>query len=162
VAVVVNGQAGADAIALTPGGHTQFTVNGNGPAFPAILTGDRLTIDVSGIANPALTSTGIGAGRFPFGVTFTGIERLTPGVTISFVYQLYLDLLHRRAEPGGLAYWSGLLDGGLNRFQVVRLIEASLEYRVNQVQALYIRFLHRPADPGGLVSSILFLRAGGT
>ena len=31
-----------------------------------------------------------------------------------FVAQAYRDLLHREAEPAGLAFWSGLIDRGIS------------------------------------------------
>jgi uncharacterized delta-60 repeat protein len=68
----------------------------------------------------------------------------------NFVAQVYLDLLQRQAEPAGLAFWTGLLNQGTSRTDVVRQIEASTEYRQKEVRQLYQQFLHRPADPFGL------------
>ncbi len=80
-----------------------------------------------------------------------------------FVNQVYQDLLHRPAEPAGLAAWSGALDQGwLTRSQVALLIEASPESRGDQVQALYQQYLHRAADPTGLAGFTGFLLHGGT
>jgi exo-beta-1,3-glucanase (GH17 family) len=79
-----------------------------------------------------------------------------------FVAQVYRDLLHREAEPGGLAGWSALLDQGVSRFQVVLAIENSLEYRIDQIEDLYGRFLHRAADPLGLLGWVAFLQTGAT
>ena len=73
---------------------------------------------------------------------------------------LFQRLLGRQVEPGGLAFWSGLLDQGVPRFQVVLDIEASLEYQTDLVQEMYQRFLHRDADPVGQTVFVTALRAG--
>jgi hypothetical protein len=79
----------------------------------------------------------------------------------NFVNQVYVDLLGRNAEPGGLAFWSGLVDGGVSRDQVVAGIQMSLEYRTDEVQRLYQRFLGRAADPLGLQNAVNYLGQGG-
>jgi hypothetical protein len=71
-------------------------------------------------------------------------------------------LLNRPVDPSGLAFWTGLLAQGLGRNQVVGLIEASGEYRTDQVEGLYAHLLHRSADAGGLNAFVTFLGAGGT
>jgi hypothetical protein len=115
----------------------------------------------------------------PFAVTITVFHgniptEMSPSVTFSvsvgpsgtpnqrFVSQAYLDLLQRKPEPGGLAFWSGLLDHGTSRFDVVRGIEASLEYRVDVVQGLYHRFLLRDGDLPGLNYWVELLGSGAT
>jgi hypothetical protein len=85
-----------------------------------------------------------------------------PTANEAFVMQLYQDLLHRPAQAGGLAYWSGLLDQGASRAQVALDIEQSLEYRQDEVQALYTHYLHRDAGPAGLALFTNFLAHGGT
>jgi hypothetical protein len=87
--------------------------------------------------------------------------QLTPA-EIGFVDQVYRDLLHRRAEPLGLAYWGGLLARGASRAQVVLGIEHSAEYRARLVDELFRQFLHRPADPVGQADFGGFLAGGGT
>jgi hypothetical protein len=80
-----------------------------------------------------------------------------------FVAEVYLDLLGRKVDPSGLAFWGGLLDAGLsNRGQVVVGIETSLEYRIVEVTHAYQQFLNRPPDPGGLNTFVQFLMGGGT
>jgi hypothetical protein len=79
-----------------------------------------------------------------------------------FVSQVYLDLLDRPADGGGLGFWTGLLNQGMDRNQLVLDVEASGEYLTNQVQALYTQFLHRAADPGGLNGFVSFLSNGGS
>jgi uncharacterized repeat protein (TIGR01451 family) len=86
---------------------------------------------------------------------------LTPA-EIGFVDQVYRDLLHRRADPLGLAYWGGLLNQGATPAQVVQGIEASAEYRAGVVDDLFRRFLDRPADPLAQAVFGAFLADGGT
>jgi uncharacterized delta-60 repeat protein len=79
------------------------------------------------------------------------------------VSRLYLDLLQRPADPGGLAFWSGLLDRGLLTAPQVALgIETSPERHALVVNELYGEYLRRPADPAGLAASSAFLAGGGT
>jgi hypothetical protein len=92
---------------------------------------------------------------YPAGmVTATANER--------FVTQLYMTLLMRPPDPGGLANWTSLLDQGTSRFLVALAIEQSQEWRTDQVQALYQQFLRRNADPSGLNTFVTFLNGGGT
>lgn len=79
-----------------------------------------------------------------------------------FVTQLYLNLLLRQPDPGGLAHWTALLDQGTSRTLVAQAIEQSQEWRSDQVQALYRQFLRRDADPSGLNTFVTFLSNGGT
>jgi uncharacterized repeat protein (TIGR01451 family) len=78
-----------------------------------------------------------------------------------FVAQLYGDLLHRAADPVGLARWSDLLDNGASRLQIVQGFQNSPEYRGDEVDAVYSRLLHRAADPAGRNSFVQFLENGG-
>jgi uncharacterized protein (TIGR03118 family) len=79
-----------------------------------------------------------------------------------FVAQVYQDLLHRAVDPSGFSFWSGLLNQGISRAQVVLGIESSMEFRTDQVMALYNQFLHRAVDPSGLATFTNFLAQGGT
>jgi PKD repeat protein len=79
-----------------------------------------------------------------------------------FVSEVYRDLLNRPVDAAGLSFWSGLLDQGVPRGQVVQEVENSQEYRADEVQVIYHRYLHRAADPSGLATWTAFLGAGGT
>lgn len=79
-----------------------------------------------------------------------------------FVAQVYLDLLQRPVDTGGLSSWSGLLAQGLSHTQLVTAIQNSPEYRTVVVQQLYTALLHRAADPSGLAAFTSFLANGGT
>jgi hypothetical protein len=80
----------------------------------------------------------------------------------TFVNQVYQDLLHREADPLGLAYWGGFLGQGGSPAQVVQGIEGSAEYRAGVVDELFRRFLNRPADPGAQSVFGNILAGGGT
>jgi hypothetical protein len=99
----------------------------------------------------------------------TILEELLPDGTRGtanqrFITEVYRDLLHRQTDAGGLAFWSGLLDQGISRRQVVFAIEScpTLEYRHIQVEDMYRALLQRPADPQGMSSGVAFLQAGGS
>jgi uncharacterized protein (TIGR03118 family) len=79
-----------------------------------------------------------------------------------FVDQVYQDLLNRQADAAGLAFWTGALDQGATRSQVVAGIESSTEYETDQVQNAYQQFLHRAADPAGVTFWVNFLQQGNT
>jgi hypothetical protein len=80
----------------------------------------------------------------------------------AFVAQVYLDLLQRPADAGGLTSWTTLLNQGMTPTAVVGAIESSVEYRADLVQAMYMQYLHRNADSGGLAGFVTFLGSGGT
>src|SRR5262249_41123204 len=82
--------------------------------------------------------------------------------TDRWLAQVYLDLLHRQIDDGGLTYFDGLINQGVSRTQVVQAIESSGEYRTNMVQSIYQRYLRRAADPSGLATWVNFLGSGGT
>jgi uncharacterized delta-60 repeat protein len=84
------------------------------------------------------------------------------GADAAFVAKVYVDLLHRPADPAGLAFWSTVLSLGASRPAVVLGMESSIEYRALVVEDLYLRYLHRPADPQGLQYSVSFLAHAGT
>jgi uncharacterized delta-60 repeat protein len=80
-----------------------------------------------------------------------------------FVAQIYLDLLLRTADSGGLLGWSGLIDQGLETpAQVALSIEGSQEYQALFLQQLYGMYLRRSVDPIGLGGWTNFLANGGT
>jgi Domain of unknown function (DUF4214)/Domain of unknown function (DUF5010) len=78
----------------------------------------------------------------------------------AYVGRVYQDLLRRDADPGGLAAWTGRLQAGWSRPQMILGFEASPEYQTLQVQDLYRRYLGREADPGGLGHQVAMLQQG--
>lgn len=79
----------------------------------------------------------------------------------TYIYHVYLDLLGRRVDTVGIAYWSDQLAQGVSRAGVVRGIEASEEYRARIVEDTYLKYLRRPSDPAGRANWILYLGTGG-
>jgi hypothetical protein len=79
-----------------------------------------------------------------------------------YVAQLYLDLLLRQVDPGGLTAWTNFLNSGGSRMQLAEAIETSTEYRTDLVQGMYQKFLHRQADPAGLATFVSMLGSGST
>jgi hypothetical protein len=68
-----------------------------------------------------------------------------------FVDAAYQDVLERRAEAGGLEFWSGLLGtNAISRADVARSILNSAEYTRGEISDLYTELLGRPADAGVL------------
>jgi serpin B len=79
-----------------------------------------------------------------------------------FINSLYQQLLNRAAEPEALAHWSKLLDEGASRQSIVSDIEASPEYRRDEVQSVFRQYLGRDADPAALDFFAERLAAGET
>jgi hypothetical protein len=131
-------------------GSTGF-LNVNGQTIPAVagpgydlVTG--LGTPIANLLVPALASAGQSA---------ASANQL-------FVTQMYQDLLGRKPDAAGLAYWTNLLDQGTSRSDVVLQIEQTPEYLGDVVQSIYQQMLHRPADPTGLAEFTAFLANGGT
>jgi uncharacterized protein (TIGR03118 family) len=114
----------------------------------------------SGPANTLFFSAGINGGRD--GLFGSLQPTAAGGANARFVDQVYQGLLGRQADPAGLAGWTGQMDQGLTRAQVVAGIEQSPEYLTRVVQQAYQQFLHRSAEPAGLNGWVNFLQQGHT
>jgi Domain of unknown function (DUF4214) len=73
----------------------------------------------------------------------------------AFVVKLYQNLLGRAPEPGGLAYWTFVLNLGIPRAYVLNGFLTSPEYdarMAHRVDAnlMYMSFLRRAGEPAGL------------
>lgn len=175
--------------AITSPNHVAFSIFGEG-TFTVTASGDPApTFQISGALPPGVTfdsSTGELSGTptafgvfpltftasngvspdatQPFTLTVSGIPAYATTLNQRFVAQVYLDLLGRFVEQSALTFWSGQIDQGASRSQVVLSIEldGSNEFRTLEVENLYQRYLQRQADPGGLASSVSFLASGGT
>jgi uncharacterized protein GlcG (DUF336 family) len=94
---------------------------------------------------------------------FLETRELLDAANLIFVTQAYQDLLHRTADPGGLANFTGLLDNrAASRVQVALGIQGSAEFRNNEIEGLYGAFLQRSADVSGLATYTGLLAAGST
>ena len=92
----------------------------------------------------------------------TGVVGQTISNNATFVNQLYLDLLDRQADAGGLNFWTGQLNAGaLSRTQVATAFFTSREFSVGGLYIVkpYASLLNRPPDPTGWVfwTSVLHL-----
>ena len=68
-----------------------------------------------------------------------------------YVIGVYEDVLGRAPDPGGLAYWSHLLDTGTAVSAVAEAIAHSAEYYANFViRPAYLKLLGRAADDAGV------------
>src|SRR5262249_18309330 len=80
----------------------------------------------------------------------------------NFVAQIYVDVLGRTADLGGLQFYTDRLSAGASRAQVAQWILNSQEYHTLVVEQLYQDYLGRAADTGGLNNDVLALAAGVT
>ncbi|HEX7377602.1 MAG TPA: TIGR03118 family protein [Pirellulales bacterium] len=155
-AVAMFTQAGSSAVA------SDFTASirwGDGTSSSGTITGAASGFTVAG------THTYANEGHFTLAVTVardgggsttaSGLAtilgpRLADGTygtpDTRWVNDVYGDLLHRPADTGALAYWGTELAGGVPRQYVVSSIEASAEYRGDEVQTVYQTYLHRAAE----------------
>jgi N-acetylneuraminic acid mutarotase len=130
----------------TISGAGQFVVNGT-HAFAAGFSQASTPLEVV-LNGPNGVSTAAAA----------GVLVVTPQTT--FVENLYLDLLHRQADPAGLASWIGQLNAGVTRVDIARAFERSPEYATNTVDHLYATLLNRAPDQGGLNYFVALLEQG--
>jgi uncharacterized delta-60 repeat protein len=141
---------------------TGFGIDGSASPFPSGL-GSGITLQSDGsilvMGSVPAASGDLAVARYVGGASVA----LTGTLNQRFVQQIYLDVLQRPAELGGLTFWSGLLDNGqATRIQVVQGIQQSAEYRSLVVGSLYNLYFHRPVDATGLADWTSFLASGGT
>lgn len=105
--------------------------------------------------NGQIAVAGINSGMFT-------VARYAESFSQSLVEHIYLDLLSRPADPGGLDYYVNLLDQGrLNRSQFEQRIAASSEHRQLVVTQVFEQYLNRGPDADGLSYWSNFLASGG-
>src|SRR5262249_2435692 len=160
------GRGGLTLVRLKPNGtlNTSFGTLGlvrvavksqANPAAQAALLPDGKLVVVGG-------APGDGTGNDFFTARFTLADTLTTE-NQRYVNLLYLQLLGRAADAGGLNAFVGLLEQAtLTRGQVALAIANSDEYRNIVVRNLYRTLLGREAEQAGLDFFVSFLRAGGT
>jgi hypothetical protein len=182
----VKGPQGADS--LTDIEKLQF-VDGslNFDAFANIWRADRLyeaTLDRHGdpvgLNNwSAQLDAGVQLSTVAIGFTNSAEFQNTYGSldNSQFVNQLYLNVLDRPADPGGLANWVSFLNSGWTRGQVVVGFSESQEFVNNHasqiaaghwdidetaasVARLYWGTLDRAPEVGGLTNWVNFLKSG--
>jgi hypothetical protein len=128
-----------------------------------VFAGQIITADATNLtpdpSSPAGSVNLFNTSEFSAGV-FVG----TPDQV--FVIKVYRDLLGRLPDAGGLAFWSGLLDQGFPRSQMVLAIEtdSAHEYYSKLVASFYQFYLHRtegPGDQAAAAALVKFLAMGG-
>src|SRR5262249_7037538 len=77
-----------------------------------------------------------------------------------YVQQLYLDLLGRKPEPGGLQAWTSFLEAGASRATISAGSWNSPEHRGIEVDGFSQTYLHRAADPAGRLAWVNAMHAG--
>ena len=113
------------AAALSP---DHALTNGTGFFLATLNTPGIQTITATDTTNGSITGT-----SRPITVT-----AVITGNNNTYVQQLYVDLLHRAADPQGLQFATHLLDTGMaTRFQLILDFEASPEYQTDVVEGLY-------------------------
>jgi len=91
----------------------------------------------------------------------TALIQLVGSANQRYVNQLYIDLLGRTADPGGLAAWTALLDSSADTMaQVATAFTSSREYDGNIVDGFYVKYLNRHSDPGGLNDWVNLMQGG--
>lgn len=157
-----------------------FTVTATGVPAPTLKQTGTLPKGVTFTATTGVISgTPTAFGSFPLTITATNaVGTTTQNFTLivsgipsnattpnqRFISQVYVDLLGRVVDSGGLTAWTNQLTLGVARSQVVLQIETSPsnEFRTVEVQQIYQRYLNRNADPTGLANSVALLANGGT
>jgi hypothetical protein len=92
--------------------------------------------------------------------------RLRPNQNVpalqSWITHAYQDVLGHTPNGGALTFWTGALQGGATRIDVMRKITSSDEYHIKEVNDTYEQVLHRGADSVGLSNAVQLLDSGGT
>jgi hypothetical protein len=121
------------------------------------------TLTTSGLSVGNHTITAIYSGDTnATGSTSTAVSQVVGTPSERFVAQVYLDLLNRPVDAGGLASWTTALANGFARTQVVMAIEGSVEYDTDLVQNLYQQYLHRTGEVAGVSGWVTYLQASGS
>ena len=106
------------------------------------------TVQVT-VSEEGVTATSSGAATIATEILpIAGPANPTPNQ--KYVAEVYTDVLNRLVEPGGLQYWSNLLDQGQSRDVVAASLIHTPEYFALIINPLYEKYLGRPADQGGL------------
>ena len=128
----------------TPSGGTYTVMAGSQASFPNLNFGELAT----SVAVPLTL-----APTTPFPAQ--------GNANADYVQGIYRALLNRNADAGGLAFWTGVLNGGsMTRLEVVVGIRNSQEHFTQEVDAFYKTLLNRSADPQGEAFWVGKLQAG--
>jgi hypothetical protein len=101
------------------------------------------------------------------GVIVSSAEYFTTdagGTDTGFINQLYLDLLSRSADAGGLQNFLQIVAQGefAARLGIVNGLDQSTEYRTNLIKSAYSTYLNRPAGTGDVNAWLMSFASGTT
>lgn len=100
----------------------------------------------------------------PVGAPTTFEQMFVPRPSVdaetAYIKGLFISILHREADPAGLAGWRTQLANGVSRLDVAQGFVNSYENRASQVNFFYRYFLGRAPDPAGLAGWIHALQTG--
>lgn len=153
----VNGSAGYAGLFL--GAIQVYTdANGNAPVF--FSTSKLLPIGtVSATATDSVGNTS----EYSPPVAIKTTLNTTPGSDPNgFVSSVFLDLLHRLPDNGGLTFFVGQIKSGVPHSQVVLAVQNNSEYRGIVVTELFNRLLKRAPDPLAVLGFSNLLAQGST
>ncbi|MCU1455851.1 MAG: in-like serine protease [Acidimicrobiales bacterium] len=108
-----------------------------------------VTTDERGVTRPRGNGCDIGAVELAPRVPPTGCPA-NPTANQRFVCNLYLDVLGRTVEAGGLVYWADRLDAGTPRSTMARQYVLTPEARSVLVNRLYVLYLGRAGESAGV------------
>lgn len=153
-------------ISVPPGGSaptgTVSFFDGATQIGVAPVSGNSATFTTSTLGEGTHSITARYSGSTVYaGSTSAALSQSVITLNQDYVNRLYVDLLGRAPDAAGLAFWTGLLNAGVSRYDVALAIQSSPEYRTNQIQSLYQQLLGRQADAQGLAFFLSLMAAGG-
>lgn len=148
---------GSDDVGGSGIGHYEVFVSDNGGPFtPFLLDTTQTSAIFTGIAGHTYSF-------YVFAIDNAGNTQPVPTTAQAtaqaildtpnkqFIAAVYLDLLKRSVDLGGLAFWSGQLQQGAPRNTIAAQLTHSAEYyKTNVIIPSYHQFLNREADPSGI------------
>jgi hypothetical protein len=137
------------------------SVTATAPLVSNIITKNTTGIETDNFGSYVATT----ASNLIFNNGTNLLDKRTPPPALTFVDKVYRDLFPRVVDPAGEAYWSGLVNAGVSRSQVVYQIEVSppgFEYYALRVEQMYVQYLHRTVDPSGFSYGVSILAGGGS
>jgi len=132
------------------GGTVQVAVDGTPVGAPLALDGSgRATATLTGLAVGDHTVTADYSGDGDLFPSSTSTSLTVHTVNEAFVRRAFEVVLGRPADPGGVAYWLSVLDGGATTHQVVARMARTPEGRALVVARRYVDVMGRAADADG-------------
>jgi RHS repeat-associated protein len=137
--------------------HYDVYVSDNGGAFtPFLLNTTSTSATFTGVIGHtygfySVATDGVGFAQPTPTASQTTAQAILDTPNKEYVAAVYIDLLMRSVDLGGLAFWSGQLQQGAARDVIAAQLTHSAEYyKTNVIVPAYHQFLGRDADPGGI------------